>query len=139
MTTVVYKDGVVAYESFQTRGGVITNNNANKLHTVNGVKFILCGNVSDYEEFLEIAVGRLLPEKELEVEGLMVLDGRLYSCSINGDFWKMPIKKDEVYAIGSGKDFAYTAMDCGLSAKEAVKMAIKRDLYSGGRIRTIKL
>ena len=43
------------------------------------------------------------------------------------------------YAIGSGADHAFTAMDCGCSAKEAVQMAVKRDTCTGGRIRSFKL
>jgi hypothetical protein len=42
-------------------------------------------------------------------------------------------------AIGTGTDHAITAMDCGLSAREAVKMAMKRDTGTGGRIRTYKV
>ena len=41
--------------------------------------------------------------------------------------------------IGSGADHGLTAMDCGLSAKEAVKKAAYRDLGTGGKIRTYKL
>lgn len=38
-------------------------------------------------------------------------------------------------AIGSGCDHAITAIDCGLSAEDAVAMTIKRDSKCGGRIR----
>ena len=38
------------------------------------------------------------------------------------------------YAIGSGADFALSAMACGKSAKEAVEVAIKFDVFSGGNI-----
>lgn len=38
------------------------------------------------------------------------------------------------YAIGSGMDFAYGAMDYGASAVEAVKVAIKRNAYCGGEV-----
>ena len=141
MTTIVYKDGIIAYDSFQTRGDIITNDNCNKLHIVNGIKFLLTGSVCDYPEFLSIAIGESQPRDgfELDVEGLMVKGGKLYNCAIQDKFWQTLIKREDIYAIGSGRNFAYTAMDCGLSARDAVKMAIKRDLYSGGRVRTIKL
>lgn len=44
---------------------------------------------------------------------------------------------DRPFAIGSGRDFALAAMDMGASAKEAVEAAAKRDVYTGGTIRTL--
>lgn len=38
------------------------------------------------------------------------------------------------YAVGSGAMIARTAMYCGLSAVEAVRVAIEMDVYSGGDI-----
>ena len=38
--------------------------------------------------------------------------------------------------FGTGQDHALTAMDCGLSAKEAVKMAAKRDTGTNSRVST---
>jgi 20S proteasome alpha/beta subunit len=46
---------------------------------------------------------------------------------------------DNPYAIGSGSDYAITALDYGKSAVEAVKAAIKRDIYCGGRIQVYQL
>ncbi|MGH8472845.1 MAG: hypothetical protein ACREVJ_10425 [Gammaproteobacteria bacterium] len=43
------------------------------------------------------------------------------------------------YAIGSGAPFAMTAMACGCSAVEAVRMAIRFDPGSGGRVERLKL
>ncbi len=40
-------------------------------------------------------------------------------------------------AIGSGGEYALVAMDAGLSPKEAVKAAAKRDTGTGGKIRTM--
>jgi len=64
----------------------------------------------------------------------------LYICSISGGrMFKTPESSKSVFAIGSGQDHALTAMDCGLSAKEAIKMAAKRDVNTGGRVRTFKI
>lgn len=46
---------------------------------------------------------------------------------------------EEYWAEGTGAPHAITAMDCGKSAAQAVQMAIKRDIYSGGRIQTMQL
>lgn len=42
------------------------------------------------------------------------------------------------YAIGSGRAFALGAMEHGASAKRAVEAAIRRDVYSGGRVRVLR-
>lgn len=42
-------------------------------------------------------------------------------------------------SIGSGSVFALAAMDAGSSAEEAVKIAMKRDVYSGGEITVVQL
>jgi len=41
------------------------------------------------------------------------------------------------YAGGSGGRFALAAMDLGCSPEEAVQLAIKRDLFSGGKVTVI--
>lgn len=42
-------------------------------------------------------------------------------------------------SIGSGSVFAIAAMDAGSSAEDAVKIAMKRDVYSGGEITVVQL
>jgi len=39
--------------------------------------------------------------------------------------------------MGSGSDFALSAMDFGKSAKEAVEYAMTRDIYTGGNVQVI--
>lgn len=42
-------------------------------------------------------------------------------------------------SIGSGSVFAIAAMDASASAEDAVKIAMKRDVYSGGEITVVQL
>ena len=42
-------------------------------------------------------------------------------------------------SVGSGYPFAYSAMKLGLNAVDAVKHAISLDVYSGGKVRKLKL
>jgi ATP-dependent protease HslVU (ClpYQ) peptidase subunit len=44
-----------------------------------------------------------------------------------------------VHAIGSGANVAIGAMLCGATSKEAVKMAAKVDLNTGGKIITVRV
>lgn len=43
------------------------------------------------------------------------------------------------HAIGSGAACALAAMDAGADAVKAVRIACKRDIYSGGRVRSVKV
>ena len=42
-------------------------------------------------------------------------------------------------SFGSGSSFALSAMDFGKSAKDSVKYAMTRDIYTGGKIKVIKV
>ena len=139
MTTIAYKDGIIAYDSLLTRSGVITDSNYNKSFKVNNIFYFLTGAVCDYKEFLNVASGKQKQRDDikLEVECFTVIGKDVFLCAIDDEYWKSPIIKST--AIGSGRDFAYAAMDCGCSAKEAVKIACNRDIYTGGKIRTYKI
>lgn len=47
--------------------------------------------------------------------------------------------KDVYTSIGSGSVYCLAAMDAGASAEDAVKIAMKRDVYSGGEITVVQL
>ncbi len=50
-----------------------------------------------------------------------------------------PIPILEPYiAIGSGSDFAISAMSMGKTAKEAIEEAIKHDIYTGGTVDVVQ-
>ncbi len=71
----------------------------------------------------------------------LIYDGNLWEASFCPEtgFWKAPVSPKEPRTLGSGGCYALTAMDMGATAKEAVKMAMKRDTGTGGRVRTYKL
>ena len=140
MTTIAYKDGVIAYDSRVTAGGVIISDKFNKKFTLNSVVFFISGSVSDIDDIIS-----LYPEKDIEKEisfSAFVVDGYgawLYASDGDGIAFRMSLNGFSDDAIGSGCDHARTAMDCGLSARDAVKMAAKRDTMTGGRIRTYRI
>lgn len=59
---------------------------------------------------------------------LVALGGKVYT--VDWDFAVMPV--ESFAAIGSGSDFANTAMHLGKSAKQAVEIAAQLDLFTGG-------
>lgn len=51
----------------------------------------------------------------------------------------IPLYSEPYAAIGSGAKFAIAAMDCGKCAKDAIKIAKRRDSATGGNIKVIKI
>ena len=119
------------------RGGTITNDDFDKCAIVKGVRFFVCGLVSDHSSLIDAYFGGEARKSDATA---FVVDNGLYLIGISDELlWKQPLEQYDVYSDGSGCDHAITAMDCGMSAKEAVKMAIKRDWGSGGRVRTFRV
>lgn len=141
MTTIAYKDGVIAYDSRSTAGDLISNDNFDKKFIVDGVVFIMSGATSDFKKFIDLYFCKITEFKNIDVSALVVDKGELFLCSVCDDIglWKQPLVRDNPVSIGSGSNFALTAMDLGLSAVQAVKTAIKRDCKSGGKVRLHKL
>lgn len=144
MTTIAYKDGIIAYDSRATAGTSIISDDREKRYTIengdNDVEFFMCGAPSDFREFFRVYFqgGEIQPHLEATA---LVWDGvKLFHAGIaNKHCYSCPVEMPAPWACGSGEEHAITAMDMGATAKEAVKWAMKRDTGTGGRIRTYKL
>ena len=139
MTTIAYKDGVIAYDSRITCGTIIEHDDFEKLIESKGVKFILTGATSDFPRLIDAYFGGT--QKNIDATGL-AFDGETIWCmghSNYGGFWKTVVSPRNVCAMGSGTPHALTAMDMGASAGEAVEMAKKRDTGTGGPVRLLLL
>lgn len=138
MTTIAYKDGVIAYDSRQTRGGAIVSDDCRKCEIVNGVSFFLSGCVCDEKALIAAYFGT--PSKDpVECSGFVVDAGKLMMVGHDDKtgVWRQPLDPANPDAIGSGSAYALAAMDMGASAEEAVRAAMKRDIYTGGTVRTV--
>lgn len=140
MTTIAYKDGVIAYDSRQTRSGTIVADNAIKRQVVEGVSFFLSGAVCDAPALIAAYFGTPSPVP-VECSGFAVDGGKLLmvGCDDKTGIWRQELDPANPDAIGSGSAYALAAMDMGASAVEAVRAAMKRDIYTGGRIRTYRI
>lgn len=143
MTTIAYKDGLIAWDSRVTwEHGQITVLDYDKSRTVGQVKFIFAGSMADIDYFLAAYLSEEIDDlTPTDCVAFMVEDGRLYVTGVdeNGHLWRDPYDLKQHAAIGSGGAYALTAMDLGCTAKEAVKMAMLRDSRTGGRIRTYRI
>ena len=138
MTTIAYKDGVVAYDSRLTNGTQITHDDFQKCQEVKGIKFVLSGYLCDYAKLIGAWFGES-PIGNVEAAAFVIEGETLCyaSYSEKDGLCKTPIWLERPYAIGSGEPHALTAMDMGATAAEAIEMAKKRDTGTGGTVRTL--
>ncbi len=141
MTTIAlhYKSKTIAVDGRKTMNGIVSNDTDNKI-TVNELgAWITTGAVCDIVDFVKLKKNDTYnKDVKLEVSGLLVSDGIVYYVFMaDGIFCQEEINHN--FTLGSGSQFATAAMDHGKSAKEAVKYAITRDIYSGGRVRVFNV
>jgi ATP-dependent protease HslVU (ClpYQ) peptidase subunit len=141
MTTIAYRDGELATDSRITAGDMIVSDVRRKVHRLrDGSVVAWAGSVQDAELLLQ-AMRKTAPRaaKHPKLEDISALhlrtDGSLWEYE--GEAW---VKQDPgYYATGSGSPYAFAAMDAGATAKDAVRIAIKRDANSGGRVQSLRL
>lgn len=140
MTTIAYKDGIIAYDSRCTAGDLIVDDDIDKSMKQNGVVFFFSGRVDQQQTFIDKYFDRSLDVGEkISLSVVLVDSGAVYEggfCPQEG-FWCA--KASNPAAHGTGERHALTAMDMGATAVEAVKMAMKRDTGTGGRVRTYRV
>jgi ATP-dependent protease HslVU (ClpYQ) peptidase subunit len=137
MTTIAYKDGIIAYDGRVSRGSTIVYDDFDKMREREGVCFFGTGSTGDINELIGAWFGEEIVG-ECGANALVLHDGSLTLIGYDeGKVWKSPVVLDRSYSIGSGSEHALTAMDMGASAYQAVEIAMKRDSCTGGKIRTI--
>lgn len=137
MTTIAYKDGWIAADSCCTIGNYTSN--SKKLYIipdVGVVGFAGAGNamfkIADW--WMEGCQGdapTVDDDKGESCIGILVSRKGVF-CLFNGVH---PMEIDDPwFAIGSGSDFAISAMSLGKNPKEAVEHAMQFDVGTGGRV-----
>lgn len=150
MSTIAYRDGIMAADSFVTGEGTVWGAGAAKIVRSPGgwlggatgalsfsVAFTRWLNAVKGEELRSDQIASALGESFEESEALLVspggtihvLPGRPVLCPIETFF----------IASGSGARFAMGAMAAGADAQSAVTIATALDVYTGGKIVTLSL
>ena len=141
MTVIAYKDGIMAADKRAVNVGL--NRTVTKIKKIHGNLVGVCGDADkiamlfdwlerggdpkDYPEF-----------QKTDYSGLLVI-------TPFKDIWKfesqpLPIViEDSFFAMGSGRDYAITAMHMGATAIEAVKVACEFDVSCGNGVDVISL
>lgn len=157
MTTIAYKAGLMAADSAASDDWQILTTRCVKIYRLgSGGLFGGAGDAdirSILKIFNDVKTPKGLPskkeiiEEKTDFDGLLVLPkGKVFHVWCNeptGDLeiWHagvMPID-DGHYAIGSGAIFAMPALDAGVSARDAVLVACKRDFFTRPPVHVIAL
>lgn len=140
MTTITWKDNWMAADTQTTIGNYTTT--TKKLYSIEGLG--VAGFAGGGSTMLKIAewwrngcqgdAPELPKDSDESCQGILATAEGVYYLADG----IVPMLLDaEYFAIGSGSDFAITAMSMGKDAKEAVEEAIKHDVWTGGRVDAI--
>ncbi len=142
MTTIAYRDGIMAGDGRET---MCKTDESHMVMTDDCVKVFrlkdgrLFGGSQGSEDIyrLHAALQAGTPPPKLDCINALLVDTKRKMWMYEGHMWQ-PVP-GRYYAVGSGAVFAMAAMDAGATAVEAVRIGIKRDPFSGGRITKVRL
>lgn len=143
MTTIAYRDGVMASDSRAYSGSRNYIGSKNKIHRLSngsliGLSSSVVGECERLKRFVEGRGVELECELDMPVQALLVtVDGSVYYFS-EGRSFSGPINND-YFAIGSGEQYAIVSMSLGASAAKSIETAIEFDVWTGGDIKCLEL
>ena len=135
MTTIVYdhENGLIASDSRITSNDRITSNSFDKHVKKDNEFWFFCGCIADNSDLMALEHNDK-PDVRPDSHAIVACDGDVKLVAFNGDYCSHQ-KLSYNFAIGSGADFASSAIDFNCSASEAVDYAAKRDPFTGGMVR----
>lgn len=141
MTTIAYKDGIIAYDSRAMRGDYILSDRVEKKIETEDNIFFMSGSVDEFKSFIDLYERSEQPTHKLDINAFVYSksEKKLYYSACwktdEGIYLIHEVEVDCPQAFGSGASFAYAAMDCGKTSEEAIKIAMIRDPKTGGEIK----
>jgi len=141
MTTIAYnhKDKEIAFDSRCTCGDLIVSDSNDKIERRDGINYVCAGDLNDIADLVDNIDTGMFITKESTAEAFFFKDGKAFRAvwPINEQVDITELTSDR--ATGTGRDFALAALDFGRTAKQAVEYAKTRDIYTGGKVRVIKV
>lgn len=140
MTTIAYRDGVLAADSLVTLGDTKVHGRYHKIVRIGGHLIGTAGSVAACQNFLDwLREGDedSVPPKG-EYKALVVNPKGKVREFEGGSLLPVP-RGAKFYSIGSGAPYALAAMYAGATATEAVKIAAKIDTSTGLPVKTLKI
>ena len=145
MTTIVYKDGVLAADSLVTDRGCRMGSAKKIISSRFGLAGAV-GHLGLMQAFLNWAAtgrpadGRPVPDKtdDNDFEGLIITPAGQVLW-YGGDMVAVDMTQSEYVCLGSGFRVAMGALEMGATAEQAVRVAAKVDTSTGGPIHVLEL
>lgn len=155
MTTIAVKDGIMVGDGRCSLGSTVIKDDMVKVFWINNHLMGGAGrarSISTFAQWLQKHTDYTIVNQEVgdlvdlippvlqddeEFTALVLTPDRqvlMYDGNV-----ALNLGQDVTASIGSGSVFAIAAMDAGASAEDAVKIAMKRDVYSGGEITVVQL
>lgn len=138
MTTIALRDGVLAADTLLTSNGTRVGH-CQKLRRVAGWMLAGCGahgGLGPIIEWVEQGAKLNKPVKwnDVDCAGALLVgpDGQVFHVCTDTIY--VATLYAPFHAEGSGTDFALAAMACGQSARGAIDVASRFDLFTGGRV-----
>lgn len=130
MTTIAYRDGIVAADSQTHNGDWKSPTPATKLLRRNGFLYAMCGDVAASQAILAWISSQSGPQPNGDATVIRFCAGEVMVFSAGTQF----VEDAHFRAWGSGTPVALGAMHAGCSAKDAVRIASLVDPYTGGPV-----
>lgn len=140
MTTIAYRDGVLAADTQATDGHGCTNGRVIKVERRGPFLAASAGQACFARRFLDWFRSGMPGDPEIgnaecNADGMIFMpDGRIIEFSPFGS----KTVHAEFYSTGSGMDYALGAMAMGATAEEAVRVAARFDNSTGGEITVLR-
>ncbi|WP_336802468.1 hypothetical protein [Kaistia sp. MMO-174] len=136
MTTIAYRDGVLAADSLISSGNARAGQ-AQKIATCGSTMGGTSGSIEACHRFVQwIEAGAEGDCPELgDSDGILVRGSQTFYVGSKGVL--VPFEA-EFAAVGSGEKFALGAMAMGATAERAVEVARELDVHTGGQIVTLR-
>lgn len=137
MTTIVYNhtDKEIGIDSRCTIGNLIESDDMIKMRENKGIKFFLCGSSSDIDDVVNNFPCDL--NNDFYVTGFIIKENVVYYLYCENKKIKIT-KQNNSLAVGSGSEFAISAIDFGKNTRQSIEYAISKDNCSGGKVRIYK-
>lgn len=135
MTTVVWDGKTLAADS-QSTTGTVRGTAAKIAKNADGFLIAGAGSHAVVSQWIAWVMAGLPPDNQpasVDDSTLIIIDPRGRARLFADVPVAQPVPRKK-WAIGSGSDIALGAMAMGADARQAVKVACKLDVYSGGKI-----
>jgi len=142
MTTIAFNDKEFAYDSRVTADGIVLTDEDEKAVQIEGAYYIGVGIAYEIDKLISAHLGKEDIPEDFSPECLVykVVKGEgVYQIGVHDEGIYCHLTKYGNYSCGTGEHFALAAMDLGKSPKEAVEYAKTRCIYTGGKVKVIKL